>query len=1274
MKYWVRNLTKFSKNGLLTIFHHTWNLLAIFLVIIALLFTLFRGLTPWVKHYREQIQQQLTVWVGQEVAIHDIQTAWYWFTPVLKLNQVTIGAHSEQAIHLEQAMIGINLFSSLLHRTIQPGVLYLDNTHLNIRQREQTWWVDGLSKSDTPPMLMPILSLLLAQDKIIIKHVSADIYEENGKKISLRNLYFKADHRAQNYSIYAKANIGRDPRVPVAMIANLTLDGRDINHLSGQVYLSLGQMDLKLGQKWFPQSLIEIKQGNGHVNTWWDIMHGHVMHVQAALALNDVILSEPTSQKPRKIMDSTANLAWERTSQGWRLMGDQCLLTLDDIEWPDNAFMLIYNAERSDYRVYIKTLPLKQLLKTQLPWPNIARPVLALKPKGDFNETEFSWKNGQILNFLTQFSHLSWSEKDNIPGVSGLTGAIYWEPSEGRLELNGDHSVIQMNKPLPPITLDSFNMALDWKDLSQGTRFSLERLVLSHPNLVLSAAGALDNPGGADEHLRLEMDFSAKDAQVWLPYISEKDLKPKLAVWLKHDIPRIANATGQLHISGPTASFPFDNQEGQFSIQSHVNGVDLYINREWPINSDIDADIRVTGRNLVAEIDQARLMDTEVHQINLLVPNIGSGKEVLLLHGLVQAPAMQIKSYVFASPLSKRLARWSGLNVNDPIILDLNLEVPLYPESDHVYAKGYLDFNNNPVSVAFLDNPAEFSGVTGRLYFNEYGLLSGGLEGTIDGSPFIMNVQPIVGQSLATDLRFEGEIGVDYLQHLIHHPIFSFMRGRFILTGLWTVYPNMPDMDKLSINSSLIGLAVHLPKPFGKSLTEIAPLNIKVKFSAQHHMDFEVEYAQKLNGIFSLSQTQQQNWVTNGEFRIGKGLIKKANTSGLKISGVLPEVNVDEWEKIWNRWPKDNSLSMWTSIKDVNLSIEKMTLSQWSYPNVDFQMHLITPQEWAFYVKQKDISGSFIYNWKRNALSAHIAQLDVEFLQSSVPVSATNNALKIDSIPDLDVTVDALHYRSIDIGKLSFQTKTRLGHWDLNMGLLQTPEYELHFSGDWNQKEDKNNSNLEAQLHISHLENALQRWGVTPVVDARFSQLTFSGKWADAFYAGSLRKLNGQLNILVKDGHISHLDKETEQKLGLGKLLSILSLQTIPRRLRLDFNDLAQKGYTFDIFKGNYQIQKGVMRTDDSYIEGPVAFGRMSGKLDLVNHLYDLDLRIFPYITASLPVVATLVGSPVAGIATWAVSNIANKRMQKVTGYTYKISGPWLNPVVQQVSIDKNTQ
>ena len=95
------------------------------------------------------------------------------------------------------------------------------------------------------------------------------------------------------------------------------------------------------------------------------------------------------------------------------------------------------------------------------------------------------------------------------------------------------------------------------------------------------------------------------------------------------------------------------------------------------------------------------------------------------------------------------------------------------------------------------------------------------------------------------------------------------------------------------------------------------------------------------------------------------------------------------------------------------------------------------------------------------------------------------------------------------------------------------------------------------------------------------------------------------------------------------------------------------------------------MSTQDGYLDGPVAYAGMKGDLDLVKRTYDLNLNISPHITASLPVVATIAGGPVAGVAVWVANNIITQGIQKISGYGYKITGPWNKPVIQQLSIVK---
>lgn len=1277
-KIWQVTLAKLSKHGLFTVFRHTWSLLAIFLVCLAIFFTMFRALTPWVKQYRDQIQQQLSVWVGQNITIHDVETTWYWFTPVLKFNQMAISDEHNHVLRFNQVMVGIDLFSSLLHWHVQPGVIYVDDAHFKIQQLEDTWQIEGfdlpahLQTAAQQSGLLPFLGLLIAQDKLIIKHISADILLRDGKHIPLQSLHIKADHHAQDYRMYAKAIVTGKPDIHMSMIANMTMDSNAFDTVSGQVYWSVNRTNLPWIQGYFPQMPMQIKRGTGGIDAWAKVVHGRLKTVQAQVALYDLTLLEPGRAKPRTIPTLSANMAWQRASQGWRLTADQIFFSMDGVNWPENTGMLEYSKPMTEFHSYVKTLPLKQLLQTDFSWPKSMQSILALHPQGDLHDTELSWQNGKVQNVLTRFSHLSWRAKDSIPGLTGLSGAVYWQPTEGHLEIDGAHTVMNLRKSLAPITFETFNMSLNWQSLSHGLRLSLDRLVLSHPNLVLSATGALDDPLGPAANLRLQMDFSAKEAQFWLPYIPSKGLKPKLDLWLKQDIPRIAHASGRMRISGPLADFPFeDNLKGEFSIQSHVNGADILITPDWPMNADIDADIIVQGRVLQADVAHAHLADTTLHQVRITVPGIGTGKEVFLLHGKVKAPGEQIKSYIFATPLNKRFARWQAVTVQDPLSLDLSLEVPLYPESDHVYAKGTLDFEQNAVTVKVVDNAAAFSGLTGRLYFNEYGMTNGGLDGVLDGHPFSMRVQPLAEPQAGTEMRFEGEMEMGYLQYLVNHPMFSLMKGRTNVTALWTVYPDNAEIDKLYLNSSLVGMALHLPKPFGKSASEIVPLTVNIDFAPKQRMYFQVHYGKQISGLFTLQKSAQQDWLATGDVHLGEGNLLKSNAPGLRVSGSLLNVDMNAWQRVWEKWPQaSNSPSLLTSLSDVDLMMDNMAFSGSNYAKVVLHAHQKSAQEWAFDVQQKNLAGDFTYNWSKHTLSAHIAHLNIAALKSHSDKKWTP---KMASIPNLDVTVDHINYHDVDVGKIKLNSSTKPGLWTLNTCSIQTPEYQLNLQGDWFEEDHKSTSSIEAQLHISSLIKSFERWHLTPAVDAHFGQMTLSGKWPGAFSDLSFQKLSGNMVLVLKNGYISHLDRETEQKLGLGKLLSILSLQTIPRRLKLDFSDLVQQGYTFDVFKGNFKIRHGVMSTSDSIIDGPVAFGRMTGDLDLVNKLYDLDLRIYPYITASLPMVVTLAGGgPIAGIATWAISSLASKGMQKISGYTYKISGPWLNPVVQQVSIDKS--
>ncbi|MEJ1959114.1 MAG: AsmA-like C-terminal region-containing protein [Nitrosomonadales bacterium] len=66
-----------------------------------------------------------------------------------------------------------------------------------------------------------------------------------------------------------------------------------------------------------------------------------------------------------------------------------------------------------------------------------------------------------------------------------------------------------------------------------------------------------------------------------------------------------------------------------------------------------------------------------------------------------------------------------------------------------------------------------------------------------------------------------------------------------------------------------------------------------------------------------------------------------------------------------------------------------------------------------------------------------------------------------------------------------------------------------------------------------------------------------------------------------------------------GKLLSILSLQALPKRITLDFTDVFSNGFAFDSIKGTAQIKQGVLTSDNFSISGSSAKVTMLGQVGL---------------------------------------------------------------------------
>ena len=1263
------------KRRAINVLKKCWIFFAIVFVTLAIVFSCFRALTPFAAKYKVTVEKQLSKMVGQPVHITGMKTSWYWFEPVLKLENITIAEHQKTVLKLDKLLVGINIFSSLWHWQIQPGILFIEDVKLSIREEEDHWSIDGIGfgkevKFD-PREALPMLGWLLAQQKIMVKNISAMIHLKDGALLPVSHLNISATNDSGHYLIHGQASLAQTMPTRLSFLGDLHINPSNLDALKGEVYVSVTDLLPTQWQNFLPPTEQELLGGKGNIKLWVDFNKGGIKSVQSEIDVGHIAWKHHVQNKNYFIQHLSANLAWKPVEDGWQLSGVKINLQLAGKNWPENKLLIKYRKSVDDYSMYFKTIDLNSLFNLDIDWPDKLKSVAAAKPIGTLHDTQLHLIDHKPGVFLTRFEGLGLKGSEQWPGVSGVSGVLSWQPNEGRLELDSNGMLISPHN-LPPVFLSKLNGAVDWKELSHGLRVSLDRFVLTRPDLVISGRGQIDQ-ALTNPNLKLEGLYSLQQAEKWLQYIPSKGLKPKLNHWLKHDIKRIGKLTGRVNVDGPMAEFPFDKGEGIFLVSSYFSGVDLYFNDKWPIATDIDGYLRVNERNLEADILKGNLADMDMGPTNLTIGEIGYDRETMLIHNQSQVDSKKLLNLAMNSPLKEKLSKLKEVEMFGPVTADIRLEIPLYPENDEILARGKIDYDENEFIFHHPSNDFELKQVKGTLFFDEHGILDSTLKAVFMDDPVDMSIKSVRGKQPYTEVSLEGQTTIELLKSKFDLPIFALMRGSVPLKALITITDDVNDMDHITIMSSLIGAQVKLPKPLGKPAEQSKPLSIQVDFNPQKAIHLAFNYGNQLSADLWFEPKGEGFKISRGTVRVGKGKAVVGKQDGVSVEGNLSELDVPAWRRTLALVPNDKSVpSLADSIEHVNLKVGSVTFAGQTIDHLNLVGKKSSQSDWTINLKHKRFNGDIFYQEKANLLSGHF-----NFLHLPKPVeqkeAKSTNTLSItpEQIPNLNLTIDDLQLGNMDLGNVIIKAHSEKYHWLLDYCKFISPAFNAMIQGDWTAKDNESYTELYADLKIKDLGASLKQWDITPVVEAHYGDIQFKGGWDGPVYDFSLAKLSGALNILIKNGRITKLSPETEEKLGLGKLLSILSLQTIPRRLSLDFSDLSKSGYSFDIFKGHFALDNGVMKTKDSYIDGPVAHASIKGDLDLKGRLYDLNLHVSPHITASLPIVATIAGGPIAGIAAWVASKIINKGMQTISGYTYKISGPWLEPVVQQVSIIK---
>jgi uncharacterized protein YhdP len=230
--------------------------------------------------------------------------------------------------------------------------------------------------------------------------------------------------------------------------------------------------------------------------------------------------------------------------------------------------------------------------------------------------------------------------------------------------------------------------------------------------------------------------------------------------------------------------------------------------------------------------------------------------------------------------------------------------------------------------------------------------------------------------------------------------------------------------------------------------------------------------------------------------------------------------------------------------------------------------------------------------------------------------------------------------------------------WRLSRFALTTPEATLLGTGQW---QPRQRMVMDFKLDVADSGALLNRLGFAGTLRGGKGALSGQLSWAGSPLSLHVPSLDGTLKLAMNEGQFLKVEP------GAGRLLSVLSLQALPRRFALDFRDVFQDGFAFDQITGDVTITDGVAATRNLRMRGVQAAVLMDGSADIQRETQDLRVLVVPEIDAGTASLLYAVINPAVGLGTYLAQLFLRQPLIAANTREFTVQGSWAQPKVEQV-------
>ena len=506
---------------------------------------------------------------------------------------------------------------------------------------------------------------------------------------------------------------------------------------------------------------------------------------------------------------------------------------------------------------------------------------------------------------------------------------------------------------------------------------------------------------------------------------------------------------------------------------------------------------------------------------------------------------------------------------------------------------------------------------------------------------------------------------------------------------------------QIQISSDLQGMALALPAPLGKTAASALPLRVDWTSgeagpkASPRNDTVRVSLGRVAQVLLQRDTSGTQARLLRGAVALGDGADAPPSlpAQGLQLQVDTAVLDVDPWTRVVNQLApaSDGKTGGDSPYLPTAFKLQAKQLL-WGGRHWD-RLTASGRREgavWRLDVDAAQLAGKLEFgpaSSSVNSGSRLIARLSRLSLEAST-ASDVQNMLDAPatSLPALDVVVDALEMYGKKLGRLqatavNMGSGTGKAEWRLQQLQLTVPEATFSASGVWGSVSsasapvassgaqaparktafDGRRTELSFKLDIVDAGTLLARFGMANVVRAGGGKIEGTMGWAGAPLNLDYPTLSGRLNLDIAKGQFLRADP------GAARLLGILSLQSLPRRLLLDFRDVFSDGFEFNYVRGDVTTEQGISRSDNLQMKGALATVLMDGSTDIARETQKIKVLVIPELDTGAATLLTALANPIAGLYALVASTLLRQPIQDASTQELLVEGTWQAPKVSKM-------